>query len=135
MKHTFIKTIFLLNISMIPLCLQADIDTQIDAIRNAPLSKRFKLMNAFKQEIIEMKEKERIHAITQLKSITKSKYGDRALHEMKTHINIHHTQKKNTHNSSNDIENEVTNEIEHKVEDHVEDSIEDQAQSGDNNDD
>jgi hypothetical protein len=125
MKY-IIKAIFFLSISIIPLFLKADIDMQIEAIRNAPLKERFKLMNAFKQEIINMKEKERIKAITQLKSITKSKYGDRALHEIKTHMKIHHNKEINEHDGNNEIENEITNE--------TEDDIEDEAQNEDNDD-
>jgi len=52
--------------------LSANIDTQIEAIRNAPVEERFMLMNAFKKEIVHMQEKERIDAITKLKSITQS---------------------------------------------------------------
>jgi hypothetical protein len=139
MKQTFIKTIFFLSISIIPLFLEADIDTQIEAIRNAPLTERFKLMNAFKQEIIDMKEEERIQAITQLKSITESKYGDRALHEIKTHIKTHHNKETYSRGENNEIEDEVANEteneIENEAEDHIEDDIEDEAQTEDKDDD
>jgi len=58
-------------------------DSEIEAIRKAPVSQRFKLMNAFKKKIIKMQEKERIKAIVKLKNISKSKHGSRALEELK----------------------------------------------------
>lgn len=76
MKHLLI---FIFSAAL----LFADIDATIEAIKKAPVSERFKLMNAFKKEIIRMQEKQRIQAIEKLKTVTKSKYGDHALKEIK----------------------------------------------------
>ncbi len=46
--------------------LYADIDAQIRAIQNAPLSKRFKLMNKLKRNMVQMQENERIEALKKL---------------------------------------------------------------------
>ena len=65
-----LKTIAIFICFFIPLF--GDIDSQIEAIQHAPVEERFKLMNAFKKKIVQMKETERIEAISQLQSITQS---------------------------------------------------------------
>ena len=82
MKQIVLK--FLLSFSLC-MPLFSNMDARIKAIQNAPIEERFKLMNAFKKEIILMQEQERIEAITKLKSITQSKYGTHALEELKSH--------------------------------------------------
>ncbi len=42
------------------------VDTQIQAIQNAPASQRVKLMNQFKEKLMNMNQKERMEAISQL---------------------------------------------------------------------
>jgi len=66
----------------------ANIDSQIEAIQRAPVAERFKLMNTFKKEIIQMQEKERIQAMSKLQSITESKHADKAFKELRNHDNI-----------------------------------------------
>ena len=80
MKKTFTLFIFLV------LVLFANIDDQITAIQKASASERFILMNNFKKEIVQMQEKERLHAINKLQSITQSKHADKARIELRTRI-------------------------------------------------
>jgi len=79
--------------------LHADIDAQIDAIKNASIEERFKLMNAFKRDLIKMKEEERIKAITKLSEKSDKAHAKKALDELKqnakrkdiqSHIEHHH---------------------------------------------
>jgi len=67
------------------LMLHADIDAQIDAIKNASVKERFKLMNAFKRELVKMKEQERIKAIAKLSETSNSQHAKKALDELKQH--------------------------------------------------
>jgi hypothetical protein len=142
MKYFYPKFIFIFCCTLFPLWVHGNIDSQIEAIRNAPTEERFRLMNAFKQEIVEMKEEERIHAITQLKSITRSKYGDRALREIKTHAKRpQHKEDKNerrdasnerdsgdTEDANNENENNVEDEVGDETEDEIENDIEDEVE-------
>ena len=100
---------------MLPL--SANIDAQIEAIQNASIEKHFKLMNAFKKEVLSMHEKERIDAIKKLKSITQSKHSKRALEELKDH------EKKSEIDSIN--ENEIEEHIENETEEYIEDEHDD----------
>jgi len=61
----------------------ANIDDDIKAIQNAPTKERFKLMNAFKKNLIKMNEDERIHALTKLGKTSNSKHTKKALEELK----------------------------------------------------
>ncbi len=118
-------TFFILLIT--PSKLYANIDAQIEAIRHAPVAERFKLMNAFKQEIVQMKEKERIHAITQLKGITKSKYANRAINEIKKHAHMPYKKHKEDQiKSTRDIQ------ILEDINKHIETEIENQSGENDN---
>jgi len=131
-----LKRLSLLLIGTLPL--YANIDAQIDAIRNAPVSERFKLMNAFKKEVIQMHEKERIMAITKLKSITRSKHSTRALEELQSHANPTYTHKVRARpnidiKKENEIEDHVISEtedhIENETEDHIENETEDHIEN------
>lgn len=113
MKRFFIHSILSLIISIIPIHAKNTIDAQIEAIQKAPISERFKLMNAFKKNIITMKEEERIHALMELKSITKSKYGHKVLDDIRLHKRIAHRNK----------ENEIKEHIQSTAENIVEDEI------------
>ncbi len=62
-----------LLILLIPLVLWSDIDAQIEAIQKAPIQERYKLMNAFKNKIIKMREEERLQALKKLQKKTKTK--------------------------------------------------------------
>ena len=76
------------------LVLHADIDAQIDAIKNASVEERFKLMNAFKKNLIKMKEEERIKAMTKLTIQSKNKHAKKALDELKQHAKRKNIQKR-----------------------------------------
>lgn len=111
--------------------LHANIDAQIEAIRNAPVEERFMLMNAFKKEIVHMQEKERIDAITKLRSITQSSHSDRAIKELQKHTKpkYHHTSERVSNNKERtEIEYEHEDEAEDHIEDESEDHIEDETE-------
>jgi ADP-dependent phosphofructokinase/glucokinase len=61
----------------------ADIDAEIEAIQHASVKERFKLMNAFKKNLIKMKEKERIEAIKKLSKRSKNKHANKVLENLK----------------------------------------------------
>ena len=77
---------FLLCLSLSLHVLYADIDTQIEAIQNASVEERFKLMNAFKKNLIKMKEKERIKAIHKLTNKSKNKQAKNVLTRLEENI-------------------------------------------------
>ncbi len=120
--------------------LRADIDDKIKAIQNAPVHERFKLMNAFKREMATMQESERINAMGEIQSITKSKYVDRALREIRSHKRDHtrnsrastrardeaiiHTEEKIENEVEDNVEEETEDQIENEVEDNVEEETE-----------
>ena len=85
--------IFLFLVSCNTIFLYANVDTQIEAIRHASVEERFKLMNAFKKNLIKMKEEERIKAMTKLTIQSKNKHAKKALDELKQH-----TKRKNIQN-------------------------------------
>ncbi len=130
----------------------ANIDARIDAIQNASVEERFKLMNAFKKEVIHMKEEERIDAIRKLKSITRSQHSERALKELrhnarpndskkirtiqKTHEKPEMYSKQETEiedhiesETEEHIENETEEHIENETEDHIENETEDHIEN------
>lgn len=72
--------------------LYADIDAQIDAIKHASAEERFKLMNAFKRNLLKMKEAERIKAITKLSEKSNKTHAKKALNEFKQHAKHKHMQ-------------------------------------------
>jgi len=115
--------------------LYANIDAQIEAIQKAPIEERFKLMNAFKKEVVQMQEEERISAIGKLKSITRSKHSERALKELRTYSHptylkkirkVDKTQKPREHHAKqkNDLEEQIENETEEHIETEIEDEVE-----------
>jgi len=81
MRHTWRYTIIIFM--GMTLMLHADIDAQIYAIKNASVEERFKLMNAFKRDLIKMKEEERIKAITKLSEKSNKAHAKKALNELK----------------------------------------------------
>jgi len=85
-------------------------DREIEAIRKAPIAKRFKLMNAFKKQIIKMQEKERLIAIRKLKNMNKSKYANRALKELNKH-----SQKKGERYIEDSTETQIENASENQI--------------------
>ncbi len=58
------------------------IDAQIEAIQKAPAKERFRLMNALKKRLVQMKEKERIEALSKLRSSTRSVRAKRAIEKV-----------------------------------------------------
>jgi hypothetical protein len=138
--------------------LYANIDARIEAIQNASVEERFKLMNAFKKEVVHMQEEERIDAITKLKSITRSQHSTRALNELQKHARptdahrrevIPKTKERTEVNSEHEtevedymesgtedhIEDETEEYIENETEDHIEDETENQIEDEHNDDD
>ncbi len=84
-RHSVKRTLLQITIVLICSCsiLNANIDEQISAIKNASVEERFKLMNAFKKKLIQMKEKERIDALKKLSSQSNKKQAKMALDELK----------------------------------------------------
>ena len=115
--------------------LYADIDARIEAIQNAPVEERFMLMNAFKKEMLNMQEEERIDAITKLKSITQSRHSDRAIRELQQYTKPRHIRHremishvKKRPEIHRDHENETEDHIENETEDHMENEVEDRIE-------
>ena len=110
MRHTWRYTIIMFM--GMTLMLHADIDAQIDAIKNASVKERFKLMNAFKRELIKMKEEERIKAITKLSEKSNKAHAKKALDELKQNAKHRHIQKHlETHHIDEDnIVSQVTDQ-------------------------
>ncbi len=94
-RHKVIRIlfIFLFLVSCNTILLNANVDAQIEAIKNASVKERFKLMNEFKKGLIQMKEEERIKAMTKLTIQSKNKHAKKALDEL-----IEHTKRKNIEN-------------------------------------
>ena len=89
------------------------IDTEIEAIQKAPVSERFKLMNALKKKLVKMKEKERIEALSKLRASTKSKKAKKAIDDI---------EKRSKSIARQHLENEMENEVENQVQDNNEDN-------------
>jgi len=121
-KTTYFTLLFFVFLCA-PLSLFANIDARIEAIQRAPIKERFKLMNAFKQDIIQMKEEERIHAITKLKGITQSKYAHRALKEIKGHTQPRYKKEESHEESETQVKNDVENHITEETEDRIETAL------------
>jgi hypothetical protein len=123
-------------------------DARIDAIQEAPIEERFRLMNQFKQEISNMNETARIDAITKLKSITQSEHSQKAIKELqhrvrrtyvkqlcKTNKNKERCerneilrQEKYDDEIEVDIENETEKQAEESIENETEESIENETE-------
>lgn len=58
------------------------IDEQIKAIQNAPVKERFKLMNQFKKNLIQMQENKRIEAVKKLSKNANNKKSKKLLKEL-----------------------------------------------------
>lgn len=91
----------------------ADVDAQIEAIKNASVEERFKLMNAFKKNLIQMKEEERIEAMTKLTTKSNNKHAIKALKSLKDEtkrqkirkqLEYHHIEEDNIVNQTTDTE-------------------------------
>lgn len=80
MKEHGIKLIILCILAMQHA--HADVDAQIQAIQNASVEEKFKLMNAFKKSLILMQEQERIEAVKKLSKNAKNKQAKKVLKEL-----------------------------------------------------
>ena len=106
--------------------LMSDIDELIESMQSVSDKERFKLMNQFKEEVINLQEEERMEAMKKVISITKSSHSDKVLEEVKrTGVKEKETKEKKN-SSTKEIEDidhviesaEVSDEIEtDKVED------------------
>ena len=63
----------------------SSIDEEIKAIQSAPMKKRFKLMNAFKKRLIQMKENERIDTLKKLTKNAKKQDASAVLKALQKH--------------------------------------------------
>jgi intracellular sulfur oxidation DsrE/DsrF family protein len=100
----------MLLLSLTTNTLVADIDADISAIKHASTKERFKLMNAFKRNLIKMKEEERIKAIKKLSQKSNTANAKKALDEMKQHIQTKHIENhlEYHHIDEDNIVNETT---------------------------
>ena len=127
MKYFLILLVYI----SLSLPLSADIDTQIEAIQRASVSERYKMMNAFKREVVQMNETQRIEALTKLRSINHSKHADSALREITRHKTRRYSKHREeirertkgddveenaANQTENNVENETSNETENSVE-------------------
>jgi len=128
---TFFISLFSILFLNLPL-IANNIDTQIEAIQKAPIEERFKLMNSFKKEIVQMREEERIQAMSKLQSITQSKHADKAFKELRTRTRVRHTKEhirtREELRPNMDQENDTKDNVETTTEDSVENETEDQTE-------
>jgi len=95
----------------------ADIDTLIESMQSVSDEERFKLMNEFKQEVIQLQEEERMEAMLKLISITQSDNAHEVLEELKS---------ENIPQETEDSRHEVAS---HSEEENVQESVEEQVDS------
>jgi hypothetical protein len=94
-----------------PLC--ADIDSLIESMQSVSDEEQFKLMNEFKQEVVQLQEEERMDAMLKLISITQSDNAHEVLEELKSEnipqeTQSEHTEQEGTHEiDSHDISSEA----------------------------
>jgi len=93
------------------------IDAEIEAIQKAPVSERFKLMNILKKKLVKMKEKERIEALSRLRSSTKSKKAKKAIGDVEKR-----TKNIARQHLENEMENHIENEVENQIQDYNDDN-------------
>ena len=89
----------------------ADIDTLIESMQSVSDEERFKLMNEFKQEVIQLQEEERMEAMLKLISITQSDNAHEVLEELKN---------ENISQETEDVHHEVAS---HSEEESVEEQV------------
>lgn len=123
-KHILQRLILLLLMS-IPM--YANIDARIDEIKKAPIEERFKLMNAFKKDVIKMQNQERINAITKLKEITNSPHSKKVLSELHSHTKPNNLKTERSSKSGKKIE--VRNQQKDKIKNHIENETEEHAEN------
>jgi len=108
MKHILFHIIGICIIMTLHLYSQM-IDEQIKAIKNSPVEERFKRMNAFKKELVKMKEDERIEALKKLTKASKRKDSHKILEALKQHMRKQRTRQEleNQHINIDNIQNET----------------------------
>ncbi len=94
---------------------QSDIDKRIERIRNAPIKERYKLMNAFKRELIRMREEERLRIIEKLKHTSKTKRNTTAA----THDKHRDTSTKQERNKNSTVKHRSVEEHIHEIRDDI----------------
>ncbi len=110
---------------LLPLLLFSDIDDQIEAIQHASVKERFKLMNAFKNEIIQMREEKRFQALHKLQAMTKDKTTNQSLQNLQKKLpedampsDLHDGKLETLTGEDKEIEDEKS--IEEEIENHTE---------------
>ena len=98
----------------------ADIDAEIEAIQNASVQERFKLMNTFKQKLIQMRQEERSNAIDKLKSMAKNPHINASIENSSSEEKI---LEENIHNAQ-EPEKSIDTEIEQTVQKDIQEEIE-----------
>jgi hypothetical protein len=95
----------------------SDIDSLIESMQSVSDEERFKLMNEFKQEVIQLQEEERMEAMLKLISITQSDNAHEVLEELKSE------------NISQETEDAHLEAASHSEEEIVQESVEEQIDS------
>ena len=108
MKRAVILFFILLHVTLL---WSKSIDAEIEAIQKAPVSERFKLMNALKKKLVKMKERERMEALSKLRASTKSKKAKKAIGDV---------EKRTKSIARQHLENEMENQIENQVQENNE---------------
>ncbi len=73
---------------LLPLLLFGDVDAKIEAIQHASIAERFKLMNAFKKEIIQMREEKRLQALRKLQAMAEDNNTKQSLEQLQENKKI-----------------------------------------------
>ncbi len=94
----------LVGLIILLLPIYGNIDNLIEAIKKAPPSLRYKLMNQFKREIVKMNEQERIKAIKKLTQHNPSKNAQSVLHEVTTKNITHQKHLNHSKNIDHDLD-------------------------------
>ena len=82
---------------------ETTVDAQIEAIQEAPAQERVRLMNQFKQRLMEMNEAERVAAIEKLQTTVQTERDSQTHDMLQTHTRVHeHVQ---------DMQTQVTQEM------------------------
>ncbi len=107
----------------------ADIDQKIRAIQHAPAAERYKLMNAFKREIVQMKEHERIEALKKLSHINRSKHAKSVFKELAKHSRRAYSKQYDEHrNAKENLRDSQTAENNNETEENIESNTGDQTE-------
>ena len=90
----------------------SDIDDLIESMQSVSDEERFRLMNQFKEEVIQLQEEERMEAMMKVISITDSSHAHEVLQEAESdNLEAHHSEDA----QESDID-EVNENIDHAIE-------------------